>query len=123
MIVKCRASAKCTFFGIKIVLFIVYNSTAKHQDNFRDTLIAKKYGEGEDRTHDLLAGKAISEVHFTRWSGDKVEFWQNLKKKRVNDHDFPPPFMWAETKKSKVFVVRTSVSSALNFPASASINQ
>ena len=31
---------------------------AKHQDIFRDTLIAKKkYGEGEDRTHDLLAGK------------------------------------------------------------------
>ena len=30
------------------------------------------------RTHDLLAGKAISEVQFTRWSGDKVEFWQNL---------------------------------------------
>ena len=29
------------------------------------------------RTHDLLAGKAIREVHFTRWSGDKVEFWQN----------------------------------------------
>ena len=60
-------------------------------------LLQKKYGEGEDRTHDLLAGKhekiqapgrvrthdllagkAISEVHFTRWSGDKVEFWQNL---------------------------------------------
>ena len=30
------------------------------------------------RIHDLLAAKAISEVHFTRWSGDKVEFWQNL---------------------------------------------
>ena len=30
------------------------------------------------RPNDLLAGKAISEVHFTRWSGDKVEFWQNL---------------------------------------------
>ena len=43
------------------------------------------------RTHDLLAGKAISEVHFTRWSGDKVEFWQNFKKKRVTDHDFPSP--------------------------------
>ena len=48
------------------------------------------------RTHDLLAGKAISEVHFNRWSGDKVDFWQNLLKKRVTDHDFPPPFMWAE---------------------------
>ena len=33
------------------------------------------------RAYDLLAGKAISEVHFTRWSGDKVEFWQNLFKK------------------------------------------
>ena len=32
------------------------------------------------RTHDLLAGKAISEVHFTPWSGDKVEFGQNLQK-------------------------------------------
>ena len=66
---------------------------AKHRDIFRDTLFAKN-GEGEDRTHDLLAGKhennwaparvwthdllggkAISDV---RWSGDKVEFWQNL---------------------------------------------
>ena len=70
---------------------------AKHRDIFRDTLIAKKYGVGEDRTHDLLAGKhkkfqaparvrtqnllagkAIREVHFTQWSGAKVEFWQNL---------------------------------------------
>ena len=79
-------------------LQIIYNKTpAKHRDIFRDTLNAKKYGEGEDRTHDywmgntkkfqapargrthdLLAGKAISEVHFTRWSGDEVEFWQNL---------------------------------------------
>ena len=59
-------------------------------------LLQKKYGEGEHRiydllagkhekfqalarvrTHDLLAGKAISEVHFTPRSGDKVEFWQN----------------------------------------------
>ena len=31
-----------------------------------------------DRTHELLARKAISEVHLTPWSGDKVEFWQNL---------------------------------------------
>ena len=30
------------------------------------------------RTHDPLAGKALSEVHFTPWIGDKVEFWQNL---------------------------------------------
>ena len=30
---------------------------AKHWDIFRDILIVKKYGEGEDRTHDLLAGK------------------------------------------------------------------
>ena len=30
------------------------------------------------RIHDPLAGKAVSEVHFTAWSGDKVEFWQNL---------------------------------------------
>ena len=59
------------------------------------------------RTHDLLAGKAISEVHFTSWSGDKVEFWQNLLKKRVTDHDFPPPFMWAEIDK---FVKFTSLS-------------
>ena len=36
------------------------------------------------RSHDLLAGKAISEVHFTRWSGDKVEFWQNLYKKNAS---------------------------------------
>ena len=70
---------------------------AKHRDIFRNTLIAKKYGEAEDRTHDLvagkyekiqaparvrthdlMAGKAISEAHFNPWSGDKVEFWQNL---------------------------------------------
>ena len=48
------------------------------------------------RTHDLLDGKAISEVHFTPWSTDKVEFWHNLSKKRVTDHDFHTPFMWAE---------------------------
>ena len=30
---------------------------AKHRDIFRDTYCKKKYGEGEDRTHDLLAGK------------------------------------------------------------------
>ena len=70
---------------------------AKHRDIFRDTLIEKKsmaeriepttYWLGTTkkiqaparvRTHDLQAGKAISEVHFTPWSGDKVEFWQNL---------------------------------------------
>ena len=62
-------------------------------------LLQRKYDEGEDRTHELLAGKhekfqaparvrtntllagkAISEVHFRPWSGDKVEFWQNLLK-------------------------------------------
>ena len=32
---------------------------AKHRDIFRDTLIAKKYGEGEVPTHNLLAGKKI----------------------------------------------------------------
>ena len=48
------------------------------------------------RTQDLLAGKAISEVHFTPRSGDKVEFFQNLFKKRVTDHDFLPIFMWTE---------------------------
>ena len=31
------------------------------------------------RTHDLLAEKAISEVEM-KWSGDEVEFWQNLSK-------------------------------------------
>ena len=51
------------------------------------------------RTHDPLAGKAISEVHFTPWSGYKVKFWQNLLKKRVTDHDFPPPFILAENNK------------------------
>ena len=34
-----------------------YKTPAKHRDIFRDTLIAKKYGEGEVRTHDLLARK------------------------------------------------------------------
>ena len=61
------------------------------------------------RTHDLLAGKAISEVHFTQWSGDKVEFWQNLFKKRVTDHDFPhfSPLKWAENNKKRC---RTAIS-------------
>ena len=27
------------------------------------------------RTHDLLAGKAKSEVDFSPWSGDKLEVW------------------------------------------------
>ena len=77
---------------------------AKHRDIFRDTPFAKKYGEGEDRIHDLLAGKheklhspntknykhspgsnplptgwennKWSALHSTEW--DKVEFWQNL---------------------------------------------
>ena len=48
------------------------------------------------RTHDLLAGKAISEAHFHslewRLRGVLAEF----VKKRVTDHDFPPPFIWAE---------------------------
>ena len=42
------------------------------------------------RTHHLLAGKAISEVEI------KKSFSRIFKKKRVTDHDFPPPFMWAE---------------------------
>ena len=46
---------------------------------FSATLFLQQmYGEEDDRTQDILAGKAISEVHFTRWSGDKVELWQNL---------------------------------------------
>ena len=28
-----------------------------------------------------------------------MEIWQNLEIKRNTDHDFPPPFMWAENKK------------------------
>ena len=85
------------------ILFLIANNEnlnktpAKQRDIFCDTLIATKVCEGEYRTHnlvagntkkiqaparvrthDLLAGKAISEVHFTPWSGDKVEFWQNL---------------------------------------------
>ena len=43
------------------------------------------------RTHYLLAGKGISEVHFTRWSGDKVEFWQNLFKKMRHRSWFSSP--------------------------------
>ena len=82
---------------------------AKHRDIFRDTLFAKSMAKeriepttyclgntkkfqapARVRNHDLLAGKAISEVHFTSWSGDKVEFWQNLYKKNTSHHDFPP---------------------------------
>ena len=95
-----------------------WNKTpAKHRDIFRETLFAKKVWrrkgsnprptDWETRKNlkhqpgfeTLLAGKAISEVHFTPWSGDKVEFWQNWLKKRVTDHDFPPPLMWAENNK------------------------
>ena len=33
----------------------------------------------------------------------QVEFWQNLEKKRVTDHDFPPPFIKCGVgKKNKV---------------------
>ena len=72
---------------------------AKHRDIFRDTPFAKKYGEGEDRTHgllagkheklqaparvrthDLLTGKAISEVHFTPRSEIKWSFGKICKK-------------------------------------------
>ena len=35
----------------------VNKTPAKYRDVFCDTLIAKKNGEGEDRTHHLLAGK------------------------------------------------------------------
>ena len=69
---------KTEIFGLSEFQIFNNKTPAKHRVIFRDTLIAKKYGEGEDRTHDLLAGKAISEVHFTRWSGDKVELWKNL---------------------------------------------
>ena len=83
---------------MKINIWIEFkNKTpAKHRDIFHDTC-KKKYVEGENRTHDLLAGKnekiqaptrvrthdllagkAISEVHFNAWSGDKVEIWQNF---------------------------------------------
>ena len=30
-----------------------------------------------------------------------MEIWQNLEKKRNTDHDFPPPFMWAEKENIK----------------------
>ena len=72
---------------------------AELRDIFRDTLIAKKYDEGEVRTHDLLAGKQKEIKHqhglermtsclpgrrtihwatVTKIWSDKVEFWQNL---------------------------------------------
>ena len=93
----CNASAILIFFR-SVRNYGETKTPAKHRDIFPDAFIAKKYGEGEDRTHDLLAGKhekisstspgsnprpigawgSISEVHLTRWSGDKVEFWQNL---------------------------------------------
>ena len=70
-----KLSDKVDFNSMNLAITMEsYKTPAKHRDIFRDTLIAKKYGEGEDRTLDPLAGKAISEVHFSPWSGAKVEF-------------------------------------------------
>ena len=33
-----------------------------------------------------------------------MEFWQNLKK-RITDHDFPPPFIGAENIENAVYVL------------------
>ena len=41
---------------------LVNKTPAKHRDIFRDTLIAKN-GQGEVRTHDLLAGKQKNFKH------------------------------------------------------------
>ena len=54
-------------------------TSAEHRDIFRDTNIAKKYGEGEDRTLDLLAGKhekvsstiPVSNPRPTGWESNK----------------------------------------------------
>ena len=91
---------------------------AKHRDIFRDTLIAKKYGEGVVRIHDLLAGgwetKKIQAPGRVRtqdlqpdWAtiievtkcinGVEIEWFCRISfKKCITDHDFPPPFMWSE---------------------------
>ena len=47
------------------------NALTKHRNIFRDTLIAKTYGEREVRNHDLLAGKQKKFKHqlgFKLWT-------------------------------------------------------
>ena len=47
------------------------------------------------QTHDLLAGKAIRKCTSLDGVEIKWSFGRICKKKRVTDHDFSPPFMWA----------------------------
>ena len=53
------------------------------------------------RTRDLVAGQAISEVHFTQWSGDKVEFWQNLLRNASQIMIFLPHLCGRKIKKTQ----------------------
>ena len=59
---------------------LVSNKTpAKHRDIFRDTRIAKKYSEGEDRTHDLLAGKHEKISSTSPGSNRRPTGWESNK--------------------------------------------
>ena len=66
----------------KGVLFVSQNwnkTPAKHRDIFRDTVIAEKYGEGEDRTHDLLAGKHKKHSSTSPGSNPRPSGWESDK--------------------------------------------
>ena len=52
---------------------------AEHRDIFRDTLIEKKYGEGEDRTHNLLAGKHEKISSASLGSNPQPTAWESNK--------------------------------------------
>ena len=46
----------------------------------------------------------------------KWSFGRICIKKRITDHDFPPPFMWAENKKVKLYELRfTNIRTILHF--------
>ena len=40
--------------------------------------------------------KSLKNSQVTKWSGDKVEFWQNLEKNASHIIIFLPHYMWAE---------------------------
>ena len=50
-------------------------------------------------------------IHLTISFGDsqvdgdsQVEFWQNLEKKRITDHDFPPPNIFVGSENNSCWV-------------------
>ena len=71
----------CTFFEfLSITTHTKFNKTpAKHRDIIRDTLTAKKYGEGEARTHGLLARKHEKISCTSPGSNPRTTGWESNK--------------------------------------------